>query len=226
MYGYNRQDQLPVRSAPASRPIKRHHTARYYAHRVRESLTTRLSKIICTIFLGLVLIMGLVAFILWLGLRPHRPRIHIHDFSLPGLGQETGFENAQIAFNVTVRNSNQNIGIYYGDMDGSVYYKDQKIGSTPLHPQFYQEPKSTIVMATVLSGATLTVNSQRWREFMNDRTKGTVIFRLQLTSTIRFKIYTWVSRHHPMHADCDVSVGPNGLILQTSKDHRCLAYFF
>ncbi|XP_057961823.1 NDR1/HIN1-like protein 26 [Malania oleifera] len=210
---------------PRTRPIKRHHSARYYAHRVHESLTTRLSKWVCTIFLGLLLLLGIITFILWLSLRPHRPRFHIHEFSVPGLGQQNGFENAEITFNVTARNANQDIGVYYDAMDGSVYYKDQGVGSTPLLFPFYQESKNTTVVTGELSGATLNVNSQRWTEFQSDRAKGTVVFRLEISSTIRFRISRWTTRRHRMHANCDAAVGPNGLILATSKDKRCPLYF-
>ncbi|PQQ02166.1 protein YLS9 [Prunus yedoensis var. nudiflora] len=127
---YNSPDRLPIQyPTPEPQRLKRQHTPRYYAHRVRESLTTRVSKLFCTIFLGLLLILGLIAFILWLSLRPHRPRFHIHAFTVPGLNQETGFANAEITFNATARNANHDIGIYYDSMDGSVYYKDQRIGS-------------------------------------------------------------------------------------------------
>lgn len=169
--------------------------------------------------------MGIITFILWLSLRPHRPRFFIHGFSVPGLGFDTGFENAQIGFNVTARNSNQNIGIYYDKMSASVYYRDQKIGSTPLLDSFYEGPKTTKVLAAVLGGATLNVSSERWMEFTTDRSKGPVAFRLEITSTIRFKISTWDSKRHGMHANCDVLVGPDGLILPTSKDLRCPVYF-
>ncbi|KAF4350876.1 hypothetical protein CsatB_012147 [Cannabis sativa] len=226
---YSTPDRLPIQRNNREnqpQPLKRHHTARYYVHRVHESLSTRVSKMICAIFLSLLLIVGIISFILWLSLRPHRPRFHIHEFSVPGLGQDTGFENARITFNASARNSNHNIGIRYDSMDGSVYYRDQKIGSTPLIMEpFYQEPKSTRLINAAFSGATLTVNSQRWREFMNDRAKGTVVFRLELTSTIRFRVSSWESKRHRMYANCDVDVGPDGLILKISKDRRCPVYF-
>ncbi|KAI4295843.1 hypothetical protein L6164_035843 [Bauhinia variegata] len=220
-------DHIPIQHEPHPRdkPIKRHHTARYYVQRVQDSLTTRVSKLVCSIFLSLLAILGLITFILWLSLRPHRPRFYIHEFSIPGLGQESGFENAQITFNVTARNSNHNIGVYYEAMDGSVYYKDQKIGSTPLLYPFFQEPKNTTVVDGVLSGATLTVSSQRWTEFQSDRSKGSVVFRLELTSVIKFKISTWDSKRHRMHANCAVGVGQDGMILEIYKDKRCPVYF-
>ncbi|PON41041.1 Late embryogenesis abundant protein [Parasponia andersonii] len=219
-------DRLPIQRGPEPQPIKRHNTARDYVHRVHESLTTRVSKLICGIFLSLLLLVGIITFILWLSLRPHRPRFHIHEFSVPGLSQENGFENARISFNASARNSNQNIGLRYDSMNGSVYYRDQKIGSTPLIPEpFYQEPKSTRDIIGAFSGATLTVNSQRWKEFMNDRARGTVVFRLEFASTIRFRVSSWESKRHRMYANCDVDVGPDGLILPISKNRKCPVYF-
>ncbi|KAJ0018730.1 hypothetical protein Pint_10875 [Pistacia integerrima] len=221
-------DRLPIRQGTPSQPppLKRHHSAHYYAHRVRESLTTRVSKTLCVIFLSLLLIVGIIMFILWLSLRPHRPRFHIHEFSIPGLAQATGFENAELNFNVTARNPNQHIGIYYSSTEAFVYYKDQRVGATPLAEPFYQEPKNTTIMAATLSGATLTVNSQRWTEFMNDRAQGRVAFRLEIVSSIRFKVSTWwESKHHRMHANCDAIVGQDGLLLATSTNKRCTMYF-
>lgn len=216
---------LPIQHTPEKPQIHRQHTVRYYAHRVKESLTTRISKLICAIFLTLLLFLGIISFILWLSLRPHRPRFHIHDFSIPTLAQADGFENAQIFFNVTVRNSNQHIGVYYDTMVSAVYYKDQKIGTKPLLFPFLQEPKTTTIINDVLSGATLAVSSSRWAEFMSDRSKATVPFRLEITANIRFKVSTWNSKHHRLHADCPVSVGADGTILATSKEKRCRVYF-
>ncbi|CAK9169908.1 unnamed protein product [Ilex paraguariensis] len=218
-------NQIPIHTNPAGRPIKRHHTARYYVHRVHESLSTRLSKLVCSIFLTLLLIMGIITFILWLSLRPHRPRIHLREFSIPALAQQNGFENAQLIFNVTARNANQNIGIYYDAMQITVYYEDRSIGSTSLLHPFFQEPKNTTVLFGTLSGATLTVTSERWSALLADRSRGTVIFRLEVTASIRFKVSTWSSKHHKLHAKCPVGVGPDGLILASYKDKRCPVYF-
>ncbi|GMH05349.1 hypothetical protein Nepgr_007189 [Nepenthes gracilis] len=75
---------------------------------------------------------------------------------------------------------------------------------------FDQDPKTTTAVSTVLRGATLTVNSERWMEFLNDRAVGNVDFRLEITSVIKFDIYTWHSRRHKIRANCDVAVGQDG----------------
>lgn len=214
----NHDNHLPTRSTPDPKPVKRRRTARYYVQRVRDSLTTRVSKLICATFLSLLAIIALIAFVLWISLRPHRPKIHIHGFSVSGLNRESGFEKARIEFNVTARNSNKNIGIYYKGMNGTVFYRDKSIGSTPLLFPFYQEPKNTTVADGVLKGAKLTVSSVR--------KKGNVAFRFDLTAVIRFKISIWESHNHRMHASCDVAVGPDGSILDAYRDKRCTVYFF
>lgn len=107
-----------------------------------------------------------------------------------------------------------------------MFYRDQKIGSKGLLEEpFYQEPKNTRIVDGSFSGASLTVSSQRWAEFLNERAGGSVGFRLELTSVIRFKISTWRSRSHRMHASCEVRVGPDGVILPIWKDKRCRVYF-
>lgn len=110
----NRPNHLPInRDDNVQRPYyQRTHTVRYYAHRVKESLSTRVSKFICTIFLLVFVVVGLVVFITWLGLRPHRPRFHIQQFSIPALTQAQQSappESALVNFNVTIRNPNHKV---------------------------------------------------------------------------------------------------------------------
>ncbi|XP_068669509.1 NDR1/HIN1-like protein 26 [Aristolochia californica] len=217
---------IPLEASRGNKPpIKRHHTARYYVHRVKGSLTTRVSKVICSIFLTLLLIAGIISFVLWLSLRPHRPRFYVQSFSFTALTQETGFQNAEITFDVTDRNPNQNVGIYYDAMEGTVYYKEKPIGSTPLLFSFYQPPKNTTTVHGVLNGSSLTVNDQLWPQFMADRAAGKVGFRLELTAAIHFKISTWDSKRHRMHASCELGVGIDGQILPVFKDKKCSIYF-
>ncbi|TYI59186.1 hypothetical protein E1A91_D10G017400v1 [Gossypium mustelinum] len=221
-------DRLPIQDTrPQPQPVKHHHSARYYAQRVRESFTTRVTKVLCAIFLSFLLVALIVFFIVWLSLRPHRPRFHMIDFTVPGLAQKPGLDNAVITFNVTARNSNQHIGIYYDSMEGFVYYKDKQIGSTPLLHPFFQEPKTTTVVYGQfgIGTAMLAVNSRRWKEFVNDRQHGTVHFRLGIMSVIRFKVSTWKSVHRKMHVNCDVAVGSDGLILPAWKNRKCSVYF-
>ncbi|TYH13931.1 hypothetical protein ES288_A06G178600v1 [Gossypium darwinii] len=125
----------------------------------------------------------------------------------------------------TARNPNQHIGIYYMSMVGSIFYEDQNMGSSPLMDPFYQEPKTTTIVYHTFNVASLTVNSRRWKEFMDNRQQGTVVFRIDIMAVIRFKVSTWGSKHHKMHANCDVAVGQDGSILPAWKNKKCPVYF-
>ncbi|KAJ4977110.1 hypothetical protein NE237_002216 [Protea cynaroides] len=218
--------ELPIHN----QPTKRHHKTHYHVQRVRESLTSRVGKFLCATLLSLLLVSGIVVFILWLNLRPHRPRFHIRSFSFPALAQDTGFENAQITFNVTIRNSNQKIGIYYYTMKGAVYYQDQPIGGSqlpfPSSFPYYQEPKNTVwIQGQLNPPTTLVITNDRWKALMADRSAGKVLFRLELKSTIQFKVQMWDTKRHTMHATCLVTVGHDGQILPVSKNKKCPLYF-
>lgn len=208
------------------RQLKRRHTARYYMHRVKESLTTRVSKLICSVFLSLLFIVGLITFILWLSLRPHRPRFHIQDFSIPSLAQDNGFASAQATFNVTARNPNLNIGINYNATHITLYFQNQNIGDEPLMSEgFYQKPKVTTILADTLFGTRFVVDEARWAQFLAARMRGVVEFRLEVTSDIKFKVSSWQSKTHKMHANCNIGVGPDGLLIARYRKPKCPVYF-
>ncbi|KAL1188326.1 NDR1/HIN1-like protein 26 [Cardamine amara subsp. amara] len=221
---HNKVDSLPVRSDPPTRPISRHRSTSF-VHRVKESLTTRVSKVICAIFLSLLLCLGIIFFILWISLRPHRPRVHIRGFSISGLSQSDGFETSHISFKVTAHNPNTNVGVYYDSMQGSVYYKEKRVGSTKLTHPSYQGPKNTSWIDGALRGSTMAVNKDRWMEIERDRNQGKIVFRLEVVSVIRFKVYTWHSKSHKMYANCYIEVGWDGMLLSGTKDKRCPVYF-
>ncbi|VVB09313.1 unnamed protein product [Arabis nemorensis] len=222
---HNKVDPLPVRSDPSTQPMARHHSASYIVHRVKESLTTRVSKLICAICLSLLLCLGIITFILWISLRPHRPRFHIRGFSVSGLDQPEGFETSHISFKVTAHNPNQNVGVYYDSMEGSVYFKGKRVGSTKLTHPFYQGPKNTSLIEGAIHGPTMAVNKDRWMEMERDKNQGKVEFRLEVVSLIRFKVYTWHSKSHRMYANCYIEVGRDGMLLSGTKDKRCPVYF-
>lgn len=208
--------QYPVRSQPAPQPAPhRTRTTRYYARMVQESLTSRVGKFICSIFLSLLLVAGLILFILWLSLRPHGPRFYLNSFVLNQPG-------SPISFSVSDHNPNKNIGIYYSDINSSVYYFDQVIASGPVMFAFYQPPKNTTpIQGQLAAAANMPVLSQN----TGNQSTGQVQLRLELESTIRFKVSTWDTHNHHMHVSCDLTVGADGNLLPQFVNERCPIYF-
>ncbi|KAJ3670379.1 hypothetical protein LUZ60_010703 [Juncus effusus] len=198
---------------------------RYYRNRVQESLTSRFAKCVCSLFLSLLLIVGVIFFVLWLSLRPHRPRFHLGGFSIAGLSQSTGLVNSPVTFNLTDHNSNAKIGIFYDSMYASVYYNDKQIGSGPVLSPFYQPPKNTTSILGTITTVGPTVNDSSWDLFSADVAAGQVALQLKLTSTISFKVKVWDTKKHHLHVVCKFKVGKDGNILGQYVNEKCPIYF-
>ncbi|KAK1260922.1 hypothetical protein QJS04_geneDACA019115 [Acorus gramineus] len=217
----------PQQSPPPPPPTPHHHLfhhrphrrTRYYTHRLHDSLTSRFCKCFCSIFLSLLLLLGIILFVLFLSLRPHRPRFHLLSFSIPSLSLQQQPQPLSISFSVSDRNPNRHIGVYYDAMRASIFYRDRLVGKPAmLRYPFYQPPKNT----TVING---TAESGPEGVVVNEYVWPVVGFRLELTSTIRFRLSTWDTHHHSMHVGCDVMVGSDGVVLPASKEKRCSIYF-
>uniref|UniRef100_A0A0E0KG99 Late embryogenesis abundant protein LEA-2 subgroup domain-containing protein n=1 Tax=Oryza punctata TaxID=4537 RepID=A0A0E0KG99_ORYPU len=76
----------------------------------------------------MVLVAGIIMFVLWLSLPPHRP-FFLDDFTIPNFNRQSGAVNLPVSFTVDERNPNQKIGIHYDTIYGSVYYNDLLIAS-------------------------------------------------------------------------------------------------
>ena len=119
------------------------------------------------------------------------------------------------------------VEIHYDSIESTIYYREQAIGTVPLATEaFDQDSKNTTVFYREISGPSLKVSGQRWIDMQADRTGGSVPFRLEITSVIKFEIFSqWNTKRHKMHANCPAGVGPDGLLLSTLRDERCSIYF-
>ncbi|KAK1280854.1 hypothetical protein QJS04_geneDACA019858 [Acorus gramineus] len=204
---------------PPTRNRLRHQRTLYYAKRVQESLTSRACKVFCSIFLSLLLLTGIILFVLYLSLRPHRPNFHLSSFSVPGLtlGQ-TSPHPLSVSFEVSDNNPNRKIGIYYYTMNGTVFYRDVLVGTVPaLLVGFYQPPKNTMAVKGSVSSAAVVVNEYAWP---------VTEFRLEMTATIRFRLSTFDTHMHDMHVECDVVVGADGEVVTAVKAKRLRRWAF
>ncbi|XP_020577601.1 NDR1/HIN1-like protein 2 [Phalaenopsis equestris] len=183
---------------------------RFYAHRVRESLTSRIAMFLCSILLTLLFISGIIILILWLSLRPHRPRFYLSSFSTPSF--------SAVTFDISDRNPNSKIAIYYSDISATVFYDNQQLTNGIVQSAFYQPPKNT----TEIVGQLVIASGQN---IARDASIGRVSLRLELNSIVQFKLSTWDTHHHNMHISCDLAVGSDGNLLPEFQGERCSLYF-
>ncbi|KAJ0974756.1 hypothetical protein J5N97_016721 [Dioscorea zingiberensis] len=117
--------------------------------RVHDSLTSRVSRFVCAVFLTVLSIVGVIFFILWLALRPHRPHFYLSSLSVPNLDPY----HSPISFTVSDHNPNHNIGIFCDSIDATVFFNNIEVGSVPsLSEPFYQPPLNIIELRGTTAG--------------------------------------------------------------------------
>ncbi|KAL6840752.1 hypothetical protein ACP4OV_029616 [Aristida adscensionis] len=184
----------------------------------------RCVNFLCAVVLTVVLAAGIIFFVLWLSLRPHRPKFFLAEFSILSLNRQSGLANLPVRFIVNEQNPNQKIGIYYGAIDGSVYYGDQLIASGPVMPRFYQAPKGEVAVRGELTATGPVPTDRMWQRFAGEVSAGSVTMRLRFNSTVRFKVKVWDTREHHVKVDCEAKLRPDGTLQPTSKNSQCTLY--
>ncbi|KAF0896877.1 hypothetical protein E2562_029567, partial [Oryza meyeriana var. granulata] len=200
----------------------------------RESCTTVLANTLCTLLLVLLLVSGVVLFVVWLGLRPHRPRFNLVAFAIlaPPPGVAVGGGQQQVAFNVSDRNPNRHIGIHYDATHATVLYSDDDVlvaAGPASSSAWYQPNKTTTLIAGVLDVVGPRVTDAAWPSFAASLRAGRLPLRLQLTTAIRFRLTAGFgflqSGRQRMHVDCHLLVGSDGDLLPESVGAACDRYF-
>ncbi|KAF0905263.1 hypothetical protein E2562_003864 [Oryza meyeriana var. granulata] len=191
----------------------------------RERPAVRCVNFLCAVLLTLVLVTGIIMFVLWLSLRPHRPRFFLNDFTIPNLNRQSGAVNLPVRFTVDEHNPNQKIGIRYDEIYGSVYYNDLLVASGPVYQPFYQPPKGDTPLQGELTASGPTPSDPAWQRFAGDAAAGSVGLRLLLNSTVRFQVKVWDSKVHHIKVECEFRLGGDGSLQQDYKNRQCTLYF-
>lgn len=149
-------------------------------------------------FMRLAIGLGFSILMLWLIVRPHKPRYYVDYASLSQLNITEKIPNSRMEFNVTVRNPNGKMGIYYHKMDWNVYHEDQRIASSYL-PPFYQHHKNTTFLHPVVTGQ----QNLTSRNDQKNSSRGALEMILRLHSKVRFKVWFLKSWDFKMRVNCD-----------------------
>jgi hypothetical protein len=191
----------------------------------RQSPAVRCLNFACAVLLTMILVGGVILFVLWLSLRPHRPKFSLAEFSIPNLNRQTGAVNLPVKFTVNEHNPNQKIGIHFDYVYGSVYYGNELIASSRFADPFFQPPKGDTPVQGDLTASGPTPTDPAWPRFAADVGAGSVALRLVLNTTAQFQVKLWDTRKHHMKADCEFRVGGDGSLLQEYRNAPCTLTF-
>lgn len=155
---------------------------------------------LCQKILGTAIGAGLFIFLAWLILQPRRPKLYVDYVSLSQLNVSDRILNCRMDFNITVRNPNARMGIYYHKLQWDVSYEDERIASADM-PPFHQRHKTTTVLQPVLVGHEYAIMREDVARAL-ETLETPLELRLKLHTNVRFKIGLCKTWNFKMKVEC------------------------
>ncbi|XP_021821570.1 protein NDR1-like [Prunus avium] len=159
-------------------------------------------------FFGLL---GLLALVLWLALRPESPEYTIVDITIPKSDIDNGGQNGSILYVLEIKNSNKDSSIYYDDTILRLYYGSDTVGEKTI-PSFRQGRGKTREVTDSVD-----VNPRVWKAIRNSISNATAELKVALLTRLRYRTWGVKSKHHGLHLQGKLLVGSDGKIFGKKK---------
>ncbi|XP_058071383.1 protein NDR1-like [Magnolia sinica] len=163
-------------------------------------------------------LIGLIALLLWVSLRPKHPTYTIIDLSVPALnGRNTtlpvdnGSMNTTVDFFLEIANPNKESGIYYNDINVTIYFEDENVGATTISSFYQGYDKSIQRQESVYTNRRF---SKAVYRAVSDRTMD---LKVGVATKVRYKTWGLKSKHHGMDLQGTVKIGSDGKIYGKKK---------
>ncbi|OMO82559.1 Late embryogenesis abundant protein, LEA-14 [Corchorus capsularis] len=184
-----------------------------------------LLKCLFQIIATIVVVVGLAVLIFWLIFRPINPiKFHATDVSLTEFNLTNNTLQYNLALNITIRNPNKKIGIYYDRIEARAYYEGERFDSQTLTP-FYQGHKTTSHLNPVFQGQHIVLlGNDAISEFNQEKNSGIFSIDVKLYLKIRFRLgKVKVGKFKPK-VSCDLKVplsSVNGSLAGVPETTKC-----
>ncbi|XP_022942607.1 NDR1/HIN1-like protein 10 [Cucurbita moschata] len=163
-------------------------TKTYHRHGHGRGCACCLLSTIIKLIIGIVVVVGIAVLILWLVFRPNKLRFDVTSAQLTQFNFTGNQLHYNLALNLTIRNPNKRIGVYYDAIEASPFYKDQRLNTQWL-PPFYQGHKTTTVVAPQFNGQQLVLlGAQELTEFNAEKLAGVFNIDVKFRPRLRLKL--------------------------------------
>nr|XP_043634070.1 NDR1/HIN1-like protein 3 [Erigeron canadensis] len=164
-------------------------------------------NLVCQIVITIIVFIGILVLVLWLVYRPNMPKFHVNEAALTQftLSPNNNTLYYNLAVNMTFRNPNKRIGLYYDRIEARAEYYDQRFATRNLET-FYLGHKQEKDLTTVFSGEQIIVleNDDRLK-YNSERSAGVYNIDLNLKLRMRLKV-GWAKPKYKPKFECDLRV--------------------
>ncbi|KAG9455042.1 hypothetical protein H6P81_007946 [Aristolochia fimbriata] len=201
------QKQVPLNGAYYGPPIP---PQPFPAHRRRRRATSFV-LLLTQIIIAFVVAAGIAALVLWLVYRPTKMKVYVDKAALTQFNLTTNINNNNVlqynlTLEMTLRNPNRRIGIYYDRLEAAAYYRGKRLRSTYL-PTFYQGHKNTTRLFPAFAGGDfIPLSGSDVRRFERERSEGYFDVEVRIKARIRFKVGSVKTRRYRPDFECDLKL--------------------
>lgn len=161
-----------------------------------------LVKLIVTI----IVVLGIIVLVLWLVLRPSKVKVYVDNVSLTEFNLTDNNLSYNLKLDMSVRNPNKRVGIYYDRLEATAYYEGNRFGYTTL-PAFYQGHKNTSMLYPAFVGqSAIALASSGVSDFNQDASQGYFDVFVRVNLRIRFKVGPIKTNRYKPKFECDLRI--------------------
>ncbi|RWR85244.1 NDR1/HIN1-Like protein 3-like protein [Cinnamomum micranthum f. kanehirae] len=165
-------------------------------------ILSALLKLIITI----IVVLGIIVLVLWLVLRPSKVKVYVENASLTQFNLTDNTLYYNLTLDMSVRNPNKRVGIYYDRLEATAYYDENRFAYTTL-PSFYQGHKNTSMLYPVFSGeSVVALGSSGVADFNQDKSQGSFDIFVRVNLRIRFKVGPIKTNRYKPKFECDLKL--------------------
>ncbi|KAL2503132.1 NDR1/HIN1-like 2 [Forsythia ovata] len=178
---------------------------------------------ICQIVFTILVIVGIIVLVCWLIFRPNTIKFYATDASLTEFNFNNNTLHYNLALNLTIRNPNKRIGIYYDRIEARAFYEGQRFDSVTLQP-FYQGHKSTHSLKAEFKGQNVVLlGNKELSNYNNNKNSGMYDIEVILYLRTRLKFGFVKSTKVKPKIECDLKIPlhSNGTSSGTYESKRC-----
>lgn len=171
----------------------------------KESNTEYLLKCIIISIIFFVVLILLTIFIIFLVLRPTKPKFWLQDVTVYNLTlskDEGHYLTTTMQVTLSSYNSNRRIGVAYDKLDVYVDYRQQQVTIPTALNSVYQGKKDVNVWSPFLYGVGVPVAEYMCVDMAHDKIAGLVLVHIKVAGRVRWKVGTWMSGHYHIRVSC------------------------
>ncbi|CAL5432241.1 unnamed protein product [Camellia sinensis] len=171
---------------------------RPYTAQPRQS---KLVRTICMVLIALIVLIGLAVLIIWLSLKPKKPRYSIENASISNLNIANNHLNGTFNFVIRAFNPNSKVSIYYDKVEVYVFYDKDKLAASAGQP-FFQPHRNETNLDEKLVAQNVTLTGKVVKDLGLEKAAGNVELDVQMKAKVRFKYGSWKTGHRRLRVFC------------------------